>query len=58
MRKRDRMVRSYIRYKTAPLFLVFWMAAGAFAWAILLYATTSLGRYAAPILRAFEQGVK
>ncbi len=45
MRRTERLGRAYIRYKTTPAFALFWLAVGAFAWAILLYTSVSFGRY-------------
>ena len=51
MRRTERLGRAYIRYKITPVLILFWIAFGALAWAVLLYASVSLGRY---LVKFFE----
>ena len=45
MRRTERLGRAYIRYKTTPFFVLFWVALGGFVWAVLLYTVVSFGPY-------------
>jgi hypothetical protein len=55
MNRRDRIARNYIRYKATPAFLVFWVMAGAFVWAIVLYAGVSLGACIPQLIQAVKE---
>jgi hypothetical protein len=57
VRRQDRILRTYIRYKAAPVFLMFWVFAGTLVWAILLFALVTLGYLVTPILEElFRKG--